>query len=117
MINPVQPVGPKSAVEKARLDGAERRPAADAQVHHVAEPPPAAVPPVSPAAVVQFSSGVVTRQESAARKNEWRGRPIDSAAAAEAEAAAVRDDLRHAAHLAARAQANTAADRVFELLA
>ena len=107
MVNPVRPVGPATSLEKE--SHAERRSGADERHATFA----AAIVQLSQASLVRHSATHADRHVN----GDVRRRSIDSRESADAEARRTHDAVKRGAGLAARAQANTAPERVAELLA
>ena len=109
MVNPVRPVGPTTSLEKE--GHAERRSGAEESGRH----------PTFAAAIVQLSRGSLVRHSASHADRQMSGdvhrRSIDSRESAQAEAKRTHDAVKGGAALAARAQANTAPERVADLLA
>ena len=109
MVNPVRPVGPTTSLEKEGL--AERRSGAEESGRQA----------TFASAIVQLSHGSLVRRSASHADRHVSGdgkrRSIDSRESAESEARRTHDAVRPGAVLAARAQANTAPERVADLLA
>ena len=111
MVNPVRPVGPTTSLEKE--GPAERRSGAEESGRQA----------TFASAIVQLShgSGSLVRHSASHADRHVGGdgtrRSIDSRESAESEARRTHDAVRPGAVLAARAQANTAPERVADLLA
>ncbi len=117
MVNPVQPVRSASRTEPTRIE-----PAADrAALASHAVTGPAAPPPLSPpATIVELSDAVFARQRGVnpgkGRGQGRQDRRIGTADEARIEVATTRRGILGDAVMAARAQANVPAERVYGLL-
>jgi hypothetical protein len=113
MVNSVQPVRLKGAVEATRIEPAgERTPLASAAVAG----PEALPPPAAPATIVQLSDAVFARQRGVVGVRSRPDRRLESAEDARAEADTVAHRLRARAGEGALAQAHAPAERVSALL-
>lgn len=116
MVNPVRPVGPTTSLEMGPTTSlekghAERRSGAEESGRHATFA--SAIAQLSHGSLVRHSASHADRQVS----GDVQRRSIDSRESAEAEARRTHDAVKRGAVLAARAQANTAPERVADLVA